>query len=161
MKIIKDNTGKNMSGEEIPKAFRIECEHCMSELEITEDETHIGFLGCAYITCPCCGKETPVDELEGVILTIDNIEFPTHFFRTNASLGTAKPSSNQEIKKEIVTGIEHLRKNKNSHFWYTSYGDLFLIVFRYPGDKEYWVVATKDYYDTFIPFEDIDYGEEK
>lgn len=31
-------------------------------------------------------------------------------------------------------------------------------VFRFDGDEEYEVVVTKDYYDTYIPFEKVDYG---
>ena len=129
-------------------------------LEIIEGDTHIGYLGQAYVTCPCCEKEAAVDELDGITLTADNIEFPAHFYRTSANFGAAK-ISNQEIKRDIKQGIEYFRKNKDSHYWYTSYGELFLVMFRFSGNAEYWVVVTEDFYDTIIPFEDIDYDEEE
>ena len=129
-------------------------------MEITEDDTSIGYLGSAYITCPCCSKKSFVDELDGITLTADNIEFPTHFFRASAEFGAAKVG-NQDVEGEIRRGIEYFRKNKDSHCWYTSHGELFLVMFRFPGDEEYWVVVTKDFYDTLIPFENADYDEEE
>ena len=158
MKVIKDNTGNNIKAEKkMLDVLKIHCSECGSELEITKDDTHIGWLGAAFINCPCCGQESMVDEMDGITLTIDNIEFPVHFHRTDLELGNAKEVSASEIKKEIQRGVEHFRNNKDAFCWYTSYGDLFLVMFRYPGDEEYWVVVTKDFYETCIPFEKEDY----
>ena len=39
--------------------------------------------GAKFITCPCCGVESMVDEIEGITLTRNNLCFPEHFLRTN------------------------------------------------------------------------------
>lgn len=156
MRVIRNNTGNRLV-EETPKVWEIQCEHCKSELEITEEDTHVGALGCMYITCPCCGKESYVHLLDGIDLTIDNIEFPTHFHRTSSEHGDAKEISAVEIKQDIRRGIEYLRKNQDELDWFTEHGDLYLTVRKYPGDEEYWVVITKDFYHTYISFDKEDY----
>ena len=156
MKIIKNNTDNKLV-EETPKVWEIQHEHCNSELEITEDDAHVGALGSQYITCPCCGNEAIVYELDCIKLTKDNVEFPTHFYRTSSGRGDVKEVSAVEIKKEIQRGIEYLRNNKNEFYWYVKHGDLFLIVEKFTDDAEYWVVVTKDSYDTYIPFDKEDY----
>ena len=159
MKIIKNNTGNNIKVEEVPDVLRIHCSECGSELEITKEDTHIGWLGAAFINCPCCNQEAMVYEMDAITLTIDNIEFPAHFHRTALGLGKVKEVSASDIKKEIKRGVKHFRDNKDNFCWYTNYGDLFLVMIRYPGDEEYWVVVTKDFYETNIPFEKEDYEE--
>lgn len=161
MKILKDNS-KNFDKkvkEENPNIFpiKINCSECDSELEITEEDTHIGWMGARFVTCPCCGEESIVDELEGITLTKDNIEFPIHFNRTTKGMRQVVETNSDEIVKEIRKGIEYFRKNKNDFCWYVSYGDLFLIIFRFPGDKEYFIMVTKDFYETHIPFEEKDF----
>lgn len=100
-----------------------------------------------------------VDELDGITLTKDNIEYPTHFVHTAKGLRHVKEVFPEEIQKEIKRGIEHLRKNNEDGCgsWYTSYGNLFIVIYRYPGDEEYFVVVTQDFYETYIPFEEVDY----
>lgn len=155
MKILKNNIeNKNVK---TPRVLKVCCEKCQSELEITEDDTHIGWLGSAYITCPCCDEESAVDEIKGITLTELNVTFPTHFIRTNSSLGNVKEIDNSEVEENIRQGIESLRKNKEEHLWYTEYGDLFLMILKYPGDEEYVVMVTKDFYETCIPFQKEDY----
>lgn len=156
MRVIRNNT-ENKLVEEAQKIWEIDCEHCGSELEITEEDAHVGALGGMYITCPCCGKESWVYLLDGIDLTIDNIEFPTHFDRTSSEHGDAKEVSAVEIKKEIQRGIEYLRQHTDEDDWFTEHGDLYLNVRKYPDDEEYWVVVTKDFYHTYIPFEKEDF----
>ena len=155
MKIIK-NKFEDVQ-ENIKKELIIECDRCGSELEITEEDTYIGAYGAAYVMCPCCNEETMVEELDGITLTKDNIEYPLHFVRTNKDMRCVKDVSPEEIKKEIKRGIEYFRENKDEWVHYISYGDVFITVFRFDGDEEYQVVVTKDYYDTYIPFEHQDY----
>ena len=158
IKVIQNNFNKINSNKPVsPSTIHTFCEHCDSELEFTKDDTHIGWLGAAYITCPCCGNESMVVELDGIALTKDNIEFPVHFLRCNKGMRYVKEVSNEEVVKEICKGIEYFRKNKDEYYWYTSRGDLFMILFRYAGDEEYFVVVTKDFYETYIPFEGEDY----
>lgn len=160
IKIIKNNY-KIQPNEELIKnsKIRIHCSECDSELEITEEDTHIGWMGARFINCPCCGKEAMVDELDGITLTKDNLEFPVHFNRITKGLRNIVEVNSDEIIKEIQRGITYFRVNKDEYYWYASYGDLFLIVFRYSGDEEYFVMVTKDFYETYIPFEKEDYDE--
>ena len=161
IKVLKDNS-KNIEVKEeknIIYPLKINCDKCDSELEITEEDTHIGWLGARFITCPCCGKEAMVDELDGITLTKGNLEFPVHFNRTTKGLRNVVEINSDEIIKEIQKAIAYFRVNKDEYYWYTSHGDLFLIVFRYSGDEEYFVMVTKDFYETYVPFEIEDYDE--
>lgn len=98
-----------------------------------------------------------VEELQGITLTKDNIDFPVHFYRTRTGKVGIKEVTNYEVVDEIKRGIECLRINKNEYYWFTSHGDLFLIIFKYDGDEEYNVLVTRDWYETNIPFEEDDY----
>lgn len=158
MKVIKNNyINKEHMDVQIPKTLIIKCDRCGSELEITEEDTYIGAYGAVYAICPCCNEDTMVDEFEGIILTKDNIEFPIHFHRTHKDLKGVKEVEPEEINKDIKKAIEYFRGNKDEHSWYTSTGDMFLSVYRYPGDEEYFVMVAKDFYETNIPFGLLDY----
>ena len=159
IKVLKDNSNNIEVKEENIAMFplKIKCSECDSELEITEEDTHIGWMGARFISCPCCGEEAMVDELDGITLTKDNLEFPVHFNRTAKGLRHVVEVNSDKIIKEIQKGITYFRGHKDEHYWYTSHGDLFLIVFRYSGDEEYFVMVTKDFYETYIPFEREDY----
>lgn len=98
-----------------------------------------------------------VYELEGITLTIDNLQFPMHFNRTNKNMRQVVENNPEEIIKEIKCAVTYFREHKDEYYWFTCYGDLFVIVFRYEGDEEYSVMVTKDFYETDIPFEEEDY----
>lgn len=158
MKIIKNKYNVPPETHKIvPDIIKVECEECESELEVSKEDTYIGWLGAAYIKCPCCGHEFMVDEFDGITLTKDNLEFPTHFCRTNKDMRCVKEIYPNEIVKEIQRGIDYFRKNKQEYSWYTHYGDLYIAIYKYDGDEEYWVVVSKDTYETNIPFEGEDY----
>lgn len=160
IKVIKNNFNKinlNKNIEEKSKKIHIFCEHCDSELEISKEDTHIGWLGAPFVKCPCCGQESMVNELDGITLTKDNIDYPIHFNRTNKNMRNVVEVEKDEVIKEIQRGIDYFRVNKNETYWYTCHGDLFLSVFRYEGDEEYFVLVTRDFYETDIPFEKEDY----
>ena len=159
IKVLKDNSKNIEIKEENIAMFplKIKCSECDSELEITEEDTHIGWMGARVINCPCWGGAVMVDELEGIKNTKDNLEFPVHFIRTTKGLRNVVEINSDKIIKEIQRGITYFREHKDEYYWYTSYGDLFLIVFRYSDDEEYFVMVTKDFYETYITFEDEDY----
>jgi hypothetical protein len=157
VKVLKNNCIESVK-KNTPEKITIECDKCGSELEITKEDTHIGWLGAAFVTCPCCGEDTMVEEMEGITLTKDNIEFPLHFIRTNKELRNVSEVASDSIIKEIKKGIEYFRKNKDAYDWYTSYGDLFISMYKYDEDKDYFVLVTKDFYETNIPFEAEDYN---
>lgn len=140
MRIIKNNTNyKNTQ-----KTYEVECENCGSILEITKEDTYIGYLGSRYIKCPCCEKEMYIEEIEGILLTKDNIEFPTHFDFTNKD--NAKDISEEEITKEIKRGIKYLEESPDEYDYFsTQFGDLYLVILPNSGN-EYHIIVTKDYY---------------
>ena len=134
----------------------IECEKCGSQLEIDEEDIVIKVLGLPGVICPVCGKWTAVDELEdeySVNITKDNIEFPDHFFHSVNGVDLDK----DEIKKYINDGIEWFRKNPEAFVYTTGTGNTGIMIQNYSGDEEYHAIVTKDYYDTFIPYEKEDY----
>jgi hypothetical protein len=153
----KENPKQNNENIDENLPIQITCEHCNSKLEITKDNTHIGWLGARFITCPCCRQEAMIEELDGITLTIDNLEFPVHFLRTNKDERNVKEVDTEEIIKDIKRGIEYFRNNKDEYYWFATYGDLFLIIFRYGGDEEYYIMVTKDFYEIELPFEKADY----
>lgn len=159
IKVIQNNFNQNHLNKKQNKNVHTFCEHCDSELEISKEDTHIGWLGAAFVKCPCCGQESMVDELDGITLTKDNIDYPIHFNRTNKDLKNVVEIQKDEVIKEIQKGIDYFRTNKDEFCWYTCHGDLFLIVFRYEGDEEYFVLVTRDFYETYIPFEKGDYND--
>ena len=162
IKVLKDNSNKVEVKEENITLYplKINCSECDSELEITEEDTYIGWMGARFINCPCCGNEAMIDEIDGITLTKDNLEFPVHFIRTTKGLRhIVEVNSNETVGEHngIFRGITYFREHKDEYYWYTSHGDLFLIIFRYSGDEEYFVMVTKDFYETYIPFEKEDY----
>lgn len=157
IRIIKNNYKQNEKANK--EETIIFCEYCDSELAITKDDIHIGWLGAAHVTCPCCGEETMVEEygFEGIKLTKDNIEFPKHFLRTNKNLRNVIEIYPEKIKKFIQDGIDFLRKNKDKETYYIHTGDMYLFIDKNPDDEEFNILVTKDFYRTDIPFEAEDY----
>lgn len=162
MKVLVDNYKKN---DYVEMNRRIEsyprkmvCECCNSELEYEESDIKIGAFGCAYIACPLCGSTNFVDDSEKELtLTVNNVEFPTHFWHTCKENGAVDCCNNEEIKKYIREGINYFRNNKDDYSWFTATGNLYIRVDRCDGDESYEVMVTNNYYETSIPFETTDY----
>lgn len=156
-RVLKDNKEKVLST--YPRKHT--CEQCRSELEYEESDLKMGVLGCIHLRCPVCGYNNMLEDNENSItLNKNNVEFPTHFFYTSKETGAVDSCNNEEVKKCIHKAINYFRNNKDEFCWYTHYGNLCIIVFRYGGDEEYEVMVTNNYYDTYIPFEDEDYKED-
>lgn len=158
MNIIRNNYNKKKD------TIQTICENCESELEFTGEDVHYGYLGMPLVTCPCCGEETSVleDGVDTITLTVDNIQFPVHFLHTTKNERYIKPVEDEEIIEEIKKGIAVLRSDEEGiTHWYTCCGNLFIVIFRLSGDEEYWVIVTKDYYETSIPFEECDYRDDE
>lgn len=153
IRVIKNNFGKEEETETVVTTF---CNECDSELEVSEDDTYIGWLGARFTTCPCCGKETMVDEMEGVTLTKDNLEYPQHFKHGSKYHGYVEVST-EFILGEIRKVIDYFRKHKEEFAIELGAGDCIIHVYRNSGDEEYHVVVTRDWYETYIPFEPEDY----
>lgn len=161
MKILKDNTNKSKENQQ--ETVQINCDFCDSELEITVEDTYIGFLGSRFVICPCCKKETMVEEyFKGIKLTKNNIKFPLHFRRTNkdgigTGNGKAVEVKDADVERKIREAIKYFRSHRDESEWYVSYGDLYMHVIRLDGEGDYNIMVTKDFYETYIPFEEEDY----
>lgn len=153
IKVIKNNFGKE---EEEIKTVTTICYECDSELEVSEEDTYIGWLGARFATCPCCGSETMVDEMDGITLTKDNLEYPKHFLHESKYHG-CKEVSTEFILGEIKRAIEYMRTDKDCDAIEFGSGDSSIHVYKYSGDNEYHVIVTRDWYETDIPFEAEDY----
>ena len=162
MKVLVDNYKKNdyveMNRQIKSYPRKMVCECCNSKLEYEESDIKIGAFGCAYVKCPLCGSTNFVDDGEKELtLTVNNVEFPTHFWHTCKENGAVDCCNNEEIKKYIREGINYFRNNKDDYSWFTATGNLYIRVDRCDGDESYEVMVTNNYYETSIPFEAIDY----
>lgn len=159
MKVIKNNyIDTNMKHDiSIKYPVHMICENCSSELEVTKEDTHIGYLGFRYVTCPCCGEEICVDEFDHTVVTVDNIKFPVYFIRTNKDLREVVEVDDNKVTEYVKDGIKYLRENKDEFSYFVTTGDVFVVVFRFEDDKNYLVLVTKDFYESYLDFEEEDY----
>ena len=144
MKIIQNNYEAPIIEEE---NFNIICEECNSVFEIEKEDCHIGQYGIAFVNCPCCGKENIIDEYS-IDLNKNNLDFPTHYTHIATKNKETSFIENKEINNWIKESINWLEQNPQETFRYGATGDTFTVVFNH--EDEYWVVVTKDYYETSI-----------
>lgn len=135
--------------------MQVECEGCKSVLEIEREDVRNGPLGQTCVTCPLCDSIVYLeDEDLDINLTSDNIVFPDHFFDSEGG----KDISPDEIKACIKQAVKWFRKNPDAYTWTTECGNMFLMVQNYSGDENYYVVVSKRYWDSFIPYEQEDFN---
>lgn len=161
MKVLKDNySNVKHIIDEIKNDYprKLVCEKCESELEYEESDIKNGVYGCAFVACPCCGYDNFLDDEEHeLVLTMDNVEFPTHFDHTNTECAV-DVFNNEKIKEYICKAIKWFRQNKDEYYWGGHItGNLYISVIRLDGDEQYEVSVSNDFYSTNIPFEENDY----
>lgn len=157
MKVLKNNFGKITPSHETVIAPRYPrkhiCENCESELEYDKEDLEMGYLGCIHLRCPLCGHENMlVDHEDCILLTKDNVRFPTHYYHFE------KKSDNKElINKYVKEAIEYLRNNKDDFSYFIGSGSVMVHAYRMDGDDEYNIFVAEDYYEVEVPFEPKDY----
>ena len=158
MKVLKNNyNAMDDVPIENPYPRKVTCERCGSELEYEKSDVRIGVYGCSIVDCPLCGEEILLDD-GGLTLTKDNVEFPTHFSHTSSE-NAVDVFNNETIKKYIHKAIDYLRKyNDETHYGGHITGNLYIEVDKWSGDENYEVTVSKDFYNTYIPFEAEDYN---
>ena len=159
MKILKDNYNNIPYDEQVePYPRNLICEYCGSSLEYEEADLRMGAWGCMFLDCPLCGGDNMLEDNEkNITLTVDNIEFPTHYYHTSKKTGAVDCCNNEEISKRIRDGVNYLRKNKEEFYWFCQSGNLRVEILRWGGDEMYEVIVTNDFYGMEIPFEAKDY----
>ena len=140
MRLIKSNNIE----PEYPK--RHICDECGAELEYDEEDTHIGWMGCEYVTCPACNSETAVGD--------QRVQPPTWkatFHHVNTEMG-AVDAKDTEIQVYVDKVIKNLcsDKWKPGEFCIAGTGSLLVLWIKWEDGIEIYV--TKDYWeDNIIP----------
>lgn len=135
------------------KQYKLICPHCNSELEYEKNDLYWNFNGnkCGMsVDCPCCGEIIVVDECSP-------IEYPKAFFHMGQNDKGAK-ISDAEIQEWIRQGINKLEscKGKDDEWvWYCGTGDTMVTIYRYDGDRDYWVYVYKNYWENSIGFDEV------
>lgn len=142
MRLIKSNNIE----PEYPK--RHICDECGAELEYDKEDVHIGWMGCEYVTCPACNKETMVGECR--------VQPPTWnatFHHTSSETG-AVDIKDTEIQEYVNKVIKNLcsDKWKPGEFCATSTGNLLVLGIKWEDGVDIYV--TQDYWEENIGLED-------
>ena len=166
MKVIQNNY-KNIprNPHQLPEQtkrvekVKIKCENCGSVLEVLREDTHIGYVGLPYVTCPCCNYEMNIEEFDDDAIDIcaSNIKYPTNFTVSSKDF-RAIEISDEEINKWIQQGIEYFRGNPEAYSYFIGSGNSMIHMYKLDDDKEYYVVVSKDYESGEIEFENEDYA---
>ena len=142
MRLIKSNNIES----EYPK--RHICDECGAELEYDKEDTHIGWMGCEYVTCPACGRETMVGECR-----VQPPTWKTTFHHTNVETD-AVDIKDAEIQEYVNKVIKNLcsDKWKSGEFCVTGTGNLLVLGIKWEDGVDIYV--TKDYWEDSIAPED-------
>lgn len=143
MRLIKDSNIES----EYPK--RHICDECGAELEYDKEDVHIGWLGCKYVTCPNCNRETM---LNGERIMPPN--WPQTFHPTSAKLN-AKYMPDEWIADEVSSMAKRLVNNVSpGNFTVVSCGDSLIVGLKYTNDFDIYV--TREYCSDTMGKEDYD-----
>ena len=164
MKVIQNNyqnktiAPSNNQKKRVEKV-NLECKNCGSVLEISREDTHIGWLGLPFVTCPCCNYEMYVEEFDDDAIDIcaSNVKYPTHFTISSKEF-RAIEIPDEEINKWIQQGIEYFRENPEEYSYFVASGNSVVHMYKFDGDEEYYVIVSKDYEHGSIQFEKEDYA---
>lgn len=142
MRLIKSNTIE----PEYPK--RHVCDECGAELEYDEKDVHIGWMGCEYVTCPACDKETMVNDQR-----VHPPAWTVTFHHTSAETG-AVDIEDIKIKEYVDKVVKSLcsEKWKPGEFYIARTGNLLVLGTKWEDSVDIYV--TKDYWEDSIATED-------
>lgn len=142
MRLIKSN---NIEFE-CPK--RHICDECGAELEYDKEDVHIGWMGCEYVTCPACGKETMVNDQR-----VQPPAWKVTFHHTSTETG-AVDIEDVKIQEYVDKAVKSLCSDewKPREFALIDTGNL--LVFGVKWEDGVDIYVTKDYWEDSIALED-------
>lgn len=118
------------------------CSDCSNEFCA---EPYIGANGILWAKCPYCGAEEYIDD--GIALTVDNIEYPTHFYKYDSKY--TKEVSDERITEQIKRLINKI--NKDNDFYYWASGDTVIVVYKSDEDfNEVQVIVCRKYSESNV-----------
>lgn len=142
MRLIKSNNIE----PEYPKHHI--CDECGAELEYDKEDVHIGWMGCEYVTCPACNKETMVGN--------QRVQPPTWkaTFHHDCSDNGAFDVPDHEIRIYVDKFVKALCSNayEPGDSMITCTGNL--LVFGRKWEDNVDIYVTKDYWEDSIALED-------
>lgn len=135
MRLITSNENKS----EWPK--RHICDECGAELEYDAADIHVGWMGCEYVTCPNCNKETAIGD--------KRIQAPTWkaTFHHTTSAENAVDIPDHEVQTYVNKVVKNLCSDKweVGQFSMTFTGNL--LVFGVKWEDGIDIYVTKDYWE--------------
>lgn len=142
MRLIKSNNTE----PEYPK--RHTCDNCGAELEYDKEDTHVGWMGVEYVTCPACDKETMVGECR-----VQPPAWKATFHHTSVETGAVnlKDVKTQAYVDKAVKSLCS-DKWKPGEFYITGTGNLLVLGIKWEDNVDIYV--TKDYWEDSIALED-------
>lgn len=142
MRLIKSNNIE----PEYPK--RHVCNECGAELEYDKEDIHIGWMGCEYVTCPACDKETMISDQR-----VQPPVWKTTFRHVNAEIG-AVDIEDIKIKEYVDKAVKTLcsDKWKPGEFYMARTNNLLVLGTKWGDGVE--VCVTKDYWEDSIASKD-------
>ena len=142
MRLIKSNNNE----PEYPK--RHICDECGAELEYDKEDVHIGWMGCEYVTCPACNRETAVSDQR-----VQPPTWKTTFHHTSTETG-AVDIEDVKIKEYVDKAVKYLCSDewKPGDFYFAGAGNLLVLGIKWEDSAGIYV--TKDYWKDSIAPED-------
>lgn len=142
MRLIKSNNIES----EYPK--RHICDECGAELEYDKEDVHIGWMGCEYVTCPACDRETMVGECR-----VQPPTWKVTFHHTSVETGVVD-IKDTEIREYVNKAVKSLcsDERKPGEFYAAETGNLLVVGIKWEDGVDIYV--TKDYWEDNITPED-------
>lgn len=139
MKVLKNKFDKEK------ETFKVICEHCGSELEVEESDIKYGSYGIGFVTCPCCGKQTNLEDKE-LELSVENLRYPVHYYDVKGGIDIADKEIDEWVK-ECIKKFDP--NNENDWVRWTGSGNTMVFVFKMVD--EYEIYICKNYQETSLP----------
>lgn len=119
------------------------CEECGAELEYEPHDTHVGWMGVDYVTCPECGRDTMVGEKRKAKPT-----WPLTFHNTCKENGTVDLA--EEAVQDMVDKVVEALKESDEEWTYAMTSCGTVLVFGCKSNDGIEVYVTKDYWEDMI-----------